>query len=741
MRPPCSGFPSLKFDLPIMHANSDRLGDAFSAVHRNVHELPPLSTRPRPESERRVQPASPPPAVATSADVALAALNALLKGATCAQAAAAALEQADRIAHAHLAVPGVRLTLLRLRDKAGSPGLAPQWAALQQEHPTDAQILRAYARYLAREEGVDGAVAMLERCLPDTRISFKAPLLRAEILADLHLYEQSTALFRELLAQDGRREVRVAFSKRLHKQGLIADAMEVLRPVMDQLAAGSMAATLAATLSNDYAFYHALEPDGMVNGQDVKLISMKHALLRFRERTPAVASHTRHRIALITGSLGAGGAERQLSRLACYLKQRSAAEPASGAGMDPSNGMLDGADVASVEVLVKQYRSPQGADSALPLDFFLKPLTDMSVGVTEISTLPAVLAPQQAIEDPTLLRLLEQLPPQVHYGVTRLAPYLRARGFDVVSLWQDGTCLFGALAALLAGVPVIQLVFRGLPPNIRRMRYRPEYPVLYRALAEVPGVVFVSNSKAAADEYAKWLDIPRDRFQILYNGVPEVSASCDAQDQAKWADFAQRTSDATETIGGVFRLEPDKRPLLWIKMMHRYLKRRPKARFFIVGNGRLCEQTRELAATLGVEDRLLLVGHSTHVGFWYSKMDAKVLLSSFEGLPNVLIEAQLMGVGTVSTPAGGSGECFIDGHTGHLLASVEEPDLEEACDKIWQMLASRQDASLAEQGKHRARALFSVDAMVLRFLDLCRFHVAEWTPGAGLAWARLPEAM
>ncbi|MGE8637317.1 MAG: glycosyltransferase [Achromobacter sp.] len=716
-----------------MHANSDRIADASGAVHRNGLALRALAVPARTAPPSGVMPQQEKSITGSSVDEALALLAAMLKGATGAQHAAAALEEADRIASSHLAVPAVRLALLRLRDKAGSPGLASQWSALQADHPHDAQVLRAYARYLSREDGVDVAVAMLQRCLPNVDGNVKSALLRAEILADLHQYEPSTALFRELVQRDGGREVRVAFAKRLHKQGLIADAMEVLRPVMDKLAAGSMAATLAQTLSNDYAFYQGLEPDGMVSGQDVKLMSMKHALLHFRGRRPAVLPDRRHTIALITGSLGAGGAERQLSRLACQLKQRVA-----GAHGDPHP---DGGEVDTVEVLVKQYRNPQGSGNDLPQDFFLKPLMDMNVGVTEISLLPAILASQQPIEDPRLLRLLEQLPPQVHYGVTRLAPYLRDRRFDVVSLWQDGTCLFGALAALLAGVPVIQLVFRGLPPNIRRMRYRAEYPVLYRALAQVPGVVFVSNSMAAADEYAKWLEIPRDRFQILYNGVPEVPASCDAQDQAKWTDFAQRTSDATETIGGVFRLEPDKRPLLWIKMMHRYLKRRPQARFFIVGHGRLYEQTRELAISLGVEDRLLLVGHSIHVGFWYSKMDAKVLLSSFEGLPNVLIEAQLMGVGTVSTPAGGSGECFIDGQTGHLLARVDEPDLEEACDKISTMLASRHDANVAEQGKHRARALFSVDAMVARFLDLCRFRAPQWTPGVGLAWSGLPEAM
>lgn len=716
----------------MMQANPERHADDVKAVHFFADAPRTATFRPLSAVEpsmtvyqdRAIGPHSP--------EETLAQLSTLLKNATSATSAGEALASADRIADGNSTLPGVRLTLLRLRDKANVTGLTAQWAALQRDHPNDGKILRAYVRHLAREEGVESALATLSRCLPGIDAEPKASLLRAEILADLHLHQESTALFQELLQRDGRREVRVAFAKRLRKQGLIVDAVEVIRPAMDTLAPGSMAAALAATLIDDYEFYRALEPGAMVSGHDVKLLSMKHALLHFRGRDIRISPDNRHTVALVTGSLGAGGAERQLSRLACQLKTLSRTAPGTGD--------VGCADVDSVEVLVKQHSSRQEFGNEQPLDFFLETLVNMEVAVKEISLLPPVQALHQPISDATLLRLLEQLPPQVHYGVTRLTPYLRERGFDVVSLWQDGTCLFGALAALLAGVPVIQLVFRGLPPNIRRMRYRPEYQVLYRALAEVPGVVFVSNSKAAADEYAKWLELPRDRFEILYNGVPDVPISSETQDETKWAEFAQGTSDATETIGGVFRLEPDKRPLLWIRMMHRYLIRHPKARFFIVGNGRLWDQTHELAKTLGVDHRLLLVGHSMHVGFWYSKMDAKVLLSSFEGLPNVLIEAQLMGVGTVSTPAGGSGECFIDGQTGHLLSSVEEPDLDEACDRISQILNCRKDANLAAQSKGRALALFSVDAMVERFLSLCKTPAGRRAAGGERRFDRLSKA-
>ena len=75
-------------------------------------------------------------------------------------------------------------------------------------------------------------------------------------------------------------------------------------------------------------------------------------------------------------------------------------------------------------------------------------------------------------------------------------------------------------------------------------------------------------------------------------------------------------------------------------------------------------------------------------------MNVLVLMSSFEGLPNVLIEAQYLGVPVVSTPAGGASECFIEGVTGHILGSAEKTDLEEACMKVNQLIDRAQDESI-----------------------------------------------
>lgn len=624
------------------------------------------------------------------------------------------LPRAIVLARDHMADPKVRFLLLRLKEVAGvNEGMSEQWLELLRECPDDLQIVRYSATRLVKERHVDEALSLIERHVPEMSGNWDMLFARAKLLNDIRAYEQSDELFRRLIAQREDRNVRIEFAKRLRKRGLLADAFEVIEPVIGALAPGSKAAELASALASDYAFYQGFASKDELTGQDIRIVSMKHAILHFCNRPIAEQPPERPvSIALVTGSLGPGGAERQLTRLAGELNRLADVGEAL-----PTPTSLRPGDVA---VLVKQHSEPSGTGKKQGLNFFLPVLLNAQIPVTEINGLPPISISHQAVADPGLTRLLEQLPPPVHYGVTRLTPHLRAQEFDVVSLWQDGTCLFGALAALLAGVPTIHLVFRGLPPNIRKDRFREEYPVLYQALARVPGVCFASNSLAAAQAYSQWLGIPLERFHILYNGVPELTTGSSEEDERKWTEFEASTADATETIGGVFRLEPDKRPQLWIKLAAQYLKERPLARFVIVGDGRLHENIVGLAEELQVTERLLLVGLSNHVGYWYSRMDTSVLLSRFEGLPNVLIEAQLLGVPVVSTPAGGAGECFVQNVTGHLIDDLDHPNLQEACGKISSMVDKvRGNDVLREHCRQRARELFSLSAMLEKFLSLC----------------------
>ena len=89
------------------------------------------------------------------------------------------------------------------------------------------------------------------------------------------------------------------------------------------------------------------------------------------------------------------------------------------------------------------------------------------------------------------------------------------------------------------------------------------------------------------------------------------------------------------------------------------------------------------------------------------EFDALLLTSEFEGLPNVLIEAQGFGVPVLATNAGGASETFIEGETG-FLADSDEPSSLAA--KLLMMLkddAWRENAS--KQSKLNARSKFSIE--------------------------------
>jgi len=450
------------------------------------------------------------------------------------------LAAAQALARGHMADPKVRFLLLRLKEAGGlNEGMSEQWATLLRECPDDLEIVRYRATRLVKERHVEDALALVDRHLPASAESPARLFARAKLLNDIRAYEQSDELFRRLILQHTDRNIRVEFAKRLRKRGLLADAFDVISPVAKHLAPGSKAAELANGLASDYAFYQRLEPEAALAGKDIRIVSMKHAILHFRNRQiPEYSPDKPVSVALVTGSLGPGGAERQLTRLAGELARMADA---------PNPRPVDvPMKPEKVEVLVKQHTEPAGSTKKQGLDFFLSVLVKAQIPVTEINKLPAISVAHQSVPDGSLTRLLEQLPPPVHYGVTRLAPVLRASTFDVVSLWQDGTCLFGALAALLAGAPTIHLVFRGLPPNIRKDRFREEYPELYQALAQVPGVHFVSNSRKAAEAYAEWLGIPIVRFHVLYNGVPDLATDAATTDQEKWEAFQASTADATE---------------------------------------------------------------------------------------------------------------------------------------------------------------------------------------------------
>ena len=144
------------------------------------------------------------------------------------------------------------------------------------------------------------------------------------------------------------------------------------------------------------------------------------------------------------------------------------------------------------------------------------------------------------------------------------------------------------------------------------------------------------------------------------------------------------------------------------------LKLVPEPHAVILGEGRERETLNRLARVLGVENRLHLVGFRRDVLACLSAADLVVNPSLSEGLPNVVLEAQSLGVPVVATDVGGVSEIFDGGRTGWLVPAGDPGALAQA---IRGALSDRDRvAEKAADGRRRIEEQFSFSLQAVRLM-------------------------
>ncbi len=175
------------------------------------------------------------------------------------------------------------------------------------------------------------------------------------------------------------------------------------------------------------------------------------------------------------------------------------------------------------------------------------------------------------------------------------------------------------------------------------------------------------------------------------------------------AEAAWRGTPKGGRILSVARLTPLKDQ----PMLLRALARMPAScRLMIVGNGSDEARLREMAAQLGLADRLILTGFLPDPTACYLTADVFALSSVSEGFGNVLVEALACGLPVVSTNCPfGPAEILGGGRYGRLVPVGDDAAMASA---LSEALADPGDAAM-----HKARAAtYSVDAAVGRYADL-----------------------
>jgi glycosyltransferase involved in cell wall biosynthesis len=222
---------------------------------------------------------------------------------------------------------------------------------------------------------------------------------------------------------------------------------------------------------------------------------------------------------------------------------------------------------------------------------------------------------------------------------------------------------------------------------------------MYQKLLSRDNVFLCHNSGNGLEKYTEWLGGYDDKMLLLRNGFDFEKSSS-----------SRRIKKKTRLVGAVFRFVEVKRPLLWLEvasMVNNMMDE--QINFQMIGDGPLLESAIGFAKDLGISDLVEFSGYRDDVKDLVPNFDTFLLTSSIEGLPNVLIEAQSMGVPVVSTNAGGANETFLDSVTGLLVQSSEPEIIAEA---VCRILLDREFKNSAETiGRDFVFERFGIDSM------------------------------
>jgi glycosyltransferase involved in cell wall biosynthesis len=395
------------------------------------------------------------------------------------------------------------------------------------------------------------------------------------------------------------------------------------------------------------------------------------------------------RVVLINAGLAAGGAERQIVNTLLGLKEQP---------------------LESVSLICEYIFSLSD------LGFYLAEVEAAGITVNQVPR--HIDSINQGLKKlpPDLVPLFSALPLHLGKEILNLAEEFRIRRPEVVHAWQDSTSIKVAIAAVIAGVPHIIMSSRNVNPT-NFGYYQPYMRPAYQALADFPHIRFINNSEAGMRDYQNWLGLSDEVFRVVRNGVKLHHLKRALENDVQQFRTHLGIPIDAPVVGSIFRFWPEKRPLLWLECIAKVLQLIPHAHFILVGEGPMRKDMDSFLAKHNELSRHLhFIPPTNAINLPLAAMQVFLLTSRFEGTPNVILEAQWLGVPVVALNAGGTAEAIKDGVTG-LVCQSDNP--EEIGRLIVTILSDIQwQRRVREMGPQFIRERFGYDRMIAETMEL-----------------------
>jgi glycosyltransferase involved in cell wall biosynthesis len=286
--------------------------------------------------------------------------------------------------------------------------------------------------------------------------------------------------------------------------------------------------------------------------------------------------------------------------------------------------------------------------------------------------------------------------------VGELATLLRQERPDLLLNWAAKTQLYGATAAILAGMSDRVIWWQQMVPHGGWMD---------RAATALPtlAVGCYSNAALRAQEQ-HW---PHRPAFVVYPGLPAPNLVAKREVDDLRTQLGIPSGRAL--VGIVGRLQPWKGQDRFLRCLADLCARGHNVHGLVVGGdaGNFSPgfelSLHRLVSELGLEQRVTFTGQVAEPGPYFQLMDVSVNASQVEPFGIVVLEAMARGVPVVAFDAGGPAEILESGQTGLLVPLGDEHGLSEALSRLLSNEQLRRD--LAAAGQKRFLADFTAKRM------------------------------
>lgn len=230
-------------------------------------------------------------------------------------------------------------------------------------------------------------------------------------------------------------------------------------------------------------------------------------------------------------------------------------------------------------------------------------------------------------------------------AVLRLRDLMRRGRYDVVHVHLYRACIYGRIAARLAGVRVVVTTEHSIgETHLERRRMTLGVRGLYLA-TDLFSDATIAVSDTVAERLADW-GVRKRKLVVIPNGVDfdRVEFDPDARRRVR-AEFGLETN--SYVIGVLGRLDPNKRFDLVIESVAPLLDE--GTRLLIVGDGADRARLESVARDQGVSDRVVFAGERHDVSAMLSALDLFVASSAQETFGLSVLEALANGAPALYT--------------------------------------------------------------------------------------------